>query len=176
MKNKKISSGFTLLEAVIALAVWAILSASVIFMWQHVSNRSASLMAKQSALENARVAMDALIANIQRAWCITLNVGREYDLMQLSLQSFDTNNRPHRYNIVFNSRLTPSAETFQRLNFGGAGNELASNIAMIRMWPVGELGRERHIHIIITTGCEIPIILEGSVDIRYKNFTFNRPS
>jgi len=166
--KKKRAAGFTLIEATIALAIWVMLTASVLLVWHHVSNRTNALLARQNALENARVAMDALVVNIQMAYSITLYIGPGFDLRELALASYDTGGGPHTYRFFFNSRLLPTATTFRRLNFGGPGNELASNIADVRVQPMMD---KRHLRITITTGCEYPIVLESSVDIRYKHLS-----
>jgi len=171
MRTKR-NAGFTLIEAVIALAIWMLLFISVLFIWHHVSSRTATLMARQNAFENARGAMDMLITNIQMAKSISLDVEQvgeqDYILRELRLPSFDTNGAPHTYIFNFDIRLTPTTTRFRRLEFGS--NELASNIAMVRIQPIAG----RHIYITIRTGCEIPIIIEGSVDIRYKYLTLYR--
>ena len=170
MKRK---AGFTLIEAVIALAIWMILSVSVIFVWQHVSSRTSALLARQNAFENARVSMDALIANLQMAQSITLYVvGDHYVLRQMTVPGIDANGRVNNFVFDFDCRLTSAATRYRRLEFGE--NELASNIAVVRVRPIGVRGHERHINITVETGCEFHIVLEGSVDIRYTNLIMTR--
>ncbi|MCL2405688.1 MAG: hypothetical protein FWC92_09105 [Defluviitaleaceae bacterium] len=166
-RKSKRTSGFTLMEAIIALAVWMILAVSVLYMWNHMSNRSAALLARQSALENARGAMDVLITNIQMAKSISLNVGPDYVLRHMLLPSYNPDGNPHVYRFDFNVNLLPTSVRFRRLEFGQ--NELVSNIALVRIQPING----QYMHITIKTGCEFPIILEGSVDIRYKILTVN---
>jgi len=167
MKPKR-KSGFTLIEAVIALAIWMILSVSVLFIWHHASNRTFAVLARQSAFENARGSMDVLITNLQMAKSITLEVCNNYILRELTLPGFDPDGDPHSYVFNFDISLPSTAIRFRRLEFGD--NELASNIAMVRIQPIGG----RHMNITIETGCEFPIIVEGSVDIRYKNLIIIR--
>jgi len=164
----KSSAGFTLLEAVIALAIWMILSVSILFIWNHTSNRTASILARQNAFENARGAMDVLITNLQMAKSITLDVCQNYVLRELTLPGFNPSGVPLPYVFNFDINLPDTAVRFRRLEFGR--NELASNIALVRIQPIGG----HHVHITIETGCEYPIIIEGSVDIRYKILTVNR--
>jgi len=159
MKRK---AGFTLLEATIALAVWAILSVSVIYVWHHVSARTQSVLARQSALENARVAMDALTINIQMAQTINLEVGPVFDLRVIHVDSF---------RFRFDYSLTHTSLRFQRMQFGDDANHIAHYIYNVQIRPAND---DRQLNITITTACEYPIILEGTVDIRYKNFTFTR--
>jgi len=163
MKKRR---GFTLIEAIIALAVWMILSVSVIFVWQHVSNRSSAVMERQNALENARVAMDALIINIQMAQELRLDVRYgTFVLRRLVAYGYGYDDVINDFTFNFNCRLRPVAPNYRRLLYGN--NELASNIAEIYIRPVGERYHETHILIKITTGCEYPIVLESSVDIRH---------
>ena len=168
MDNKKASKGFTLIEAIIALAIWMILSLSVVFIWQYTAQRTNALLERQSAFENARVSMDALLMNLQMAQTITLLVedSTDYALRSLSLVEIDPNGNRHTYIFTFNPRLSPTATRYRQLLFGNA--EFASNIAMIQVRPRGQ-----HMRVIVMTGCDDPIILEGSVDIRYKYLRVN---
>ena len=184
---KKASTGFTLIEALIALAIWMILSISVIFIWQYSAQRTEALIERQSAFENARGAMDVLLMNLQLAHTIRLNVVRwrdEYNiwhyniLYTLDMDQINPEGNEQRYLFRFRVHLRSTETTFRRLEFGGFQrgtnipyvNEFASNIALIQIWP----SRNRqHMNITVTTGCEYPITLEGSVDIRYKNLIIN---
>ena len=173
MKKKKTSAGFTLLEAVIALAVWMILSLSVFFVWQYTAERSNALIERQNAFENARMAMDGLIMNIQMAKEIQLlkwpnsDILRRLTVTQL-YTSRDGNQRIHNYDFTFFINTTPTGNPTRhhRLIFGT--QEFASNIRTVWIIPIND---NQTMHITIETGCEYPIFLEGSVDIRYKRLT-----
>ena len=174
MSKKKASKGFTLLEAVIALAIWMVLSLSVVIIWQFSAERSNALIARQSAFENARGSMDALLMNIQMAHTIELNVDRDYNLQRIRL----TQQGPlPNYYFHFNANARPHQYIYRRLVFGRTGNAanyIADGIALVRIEP--EFGYERYIHITIQTACEeYPVVLEGRVDIRYKRLTVNQP-
>ena len=182
MVVNKNAKGFTLLEAVIALSIWMILSVSVIFIWQFTSDRTDALIARQGVFENARGAMDVLIMNLQMAQSIRLEVGPDgYVLRRLVLRQRDPQGQWPRdrdgYIFTYNHNLTSGSVRRNRLEFGA--NEFASGIATIRM----ELISDRRMHIIIVTECKClfipltledcdclypPVILEGSVDVRYK--------
>ena len=163
----KRTAGFTLMEAVIALAVWMVLSVSVFFVWQNVSRHTSAVLERQSALENARVAMDALIINIQMARSIELDVGRNFDLREMRLGSYNADGNVHTFYFHFDCRLSPGDDRFQSMHFGTLGNEIASNLRSVEIWHSDE---RRQLDITITTGCTNPIVLTGSVDIRYKRF------
>jgi len=162
-------AGFTLLETIIALAVWAILSVSVISVWHHVSNRTSSVLARQSALENARVAMDALLINIQMSNSITLHVrDSDYMLIWLQVPGLNPQGVLNNFFFDFDHNLTPDATRYRRLEFGG--NEIARYIAEVIVRP-----QDRHyIHITVRTGCTPPVVLHGSVDIRGKDLYVRR--
>jgi len=165
--NKR-KAGLTLLEAVIALALWGILSTGVFLTWHHISRASQEIRASQSAFENARVAMDALIMNMQMAWDIELITGTNDVLQRLTLWERDPQGRPHAYRFYFDINALPGQAKFQRLEFG-TNNEFAANIAVIRITYV----ENSRMNIFIETGCEFPVTLTGSVDVRYKNISIN---
>ena len=169
--NKKASTGFTLLEATIALAIWMILSISVIFIWQHVSTRTDTLMERQNAFENARISMDGLIMNIQMSHTIELWVEGDYILQRLRATGYNPDGVLHPYNFHFDTHASPGLPRHHVLRFG-LHNEFASNIAMVRIQP--EPVHERYLNIIIRTGCRYPVVLEGNVDIRYKTLIVHR--
>jgi len=170
-RASKDTKGFTLLEAVIALAVWMVLSISVIMIWHHVSERGTELLARQNAFENARVALDVLIVNIEMANNIQLTVGSGNTLRTLRV----TQRRPtgHVWNYYF--QFSPSAGTRHRLQVGG--NEIARDIEQIIIEPINNT----RLRIVVTTICDCSptainrcaIILEGNVDIRYKRLSGN---
>ncbi|MCL2571297.1 MAG: hypothetical protein FWE11_02755 [Defluviitaleaceae bacterium] len=171
MKNKKASKGFTLLEATIALAVWMILSVSIFLVWRHSANATTSTLTRQSAFENARISMDAIIMNIQMAQAILLEVEDDYILQRLVLTERNPQGHLHDYTFRFNAKSRPGSSDFNILIFGlTAANELASGIALVRIQPIDN----SHIQITIVTDCEHPVTLEGSVDIRYKSLTVIR--
>ncbi|MCL2839972.1 MAG: prepilin-type N-terminal cleavage/methylation domain-containing protein [Defluviitaleaceae bacterium] len=158
LKSKK---GFTLLEATIALALWAVLSVGIFLTWYHVSGASRAMRTHQSAFENARIAMDALIINIQMAQDIDLVNNQDGILRQVTLWGFDPIGNLHDYRFHFNPDL-------QRLEFPNLGNELASHIAELRITYI----EGSRMNILIETDCyPAPITLEGSVDVRFKSVT-----
>jgi len=177
---KKASKGFTLLEAVIALSVWMILSVSVIFIWRFTSERTEALIARQNALENARMAMDVLTVNLQMARNIDLYTVSDYTLRRVVAWQLTPDGRTWN-NYIFDYNR-PGTTVRNHLLLGG--NEFARYIAHIRMEPIGN----SRMHIRIVTECECtvipvtledcdclepPIILESSVGIRHKALTVN---
>jgi prepilin-type N-terminal cleavage/methylation domain-containing protein len=156
--------GFTLLEAVIALAIWAMLAAGLLFTWSHVSRTSLGVVAAQDAFENARAAMDALLMNIQLAEAIRVTTCPEHILRRMALTQRDPNGILRDYVFDFNVHAQPGETKHHRLEFGG--NEFASQLAAVKAEHVG--GR---IQITITTNGESApaITITGSADIRYKD-------
>jgi len=162
-KYKKASGGFTLLEALIALAIWMIVLMSVVMVWQHVSARTEALLTRQSAFERARGSLDALIMNIQMSQAIELQLGPDDALVRLTLTSRNPQGILHNYEFRFNATALPGTPQHHRLRFG-AHNEFASGIAMVRI----TLDGYSTMNILIETDCRHPVVLMGSVDIRYK--------
>ena len=162
MKSRK---GFTLMEVTIALALWLILSAGVFFVWQHSAHSGMALLEQQSAFENARISMDALIMNFQMAQTITLQTDNNDILQLLTLTQRDPQGRLHDYRFYFDVNAAEGTAKHHRLEFG-TNNEFAANIAEIRI-----IHNADHMQITITTGCEEPIILRGSACVRFKCVT-----
>lgn len=156
-------SGFTLFEAVIALALWLILSLGIFLVWQHSALMGAELLERQSAFENARISMDALIMNFKLSRRITLYTDGNDVLQLLVLNQLNPQGRFKNYTFRFNANASLGTARHHRLDFGN--NEFASNIAKIQIQYI----KESRMQITITTGCPNPIILEGSVDVRYKD-------
>ena len=170
-KTKKSKAGFTLMEAVIALAIWMLLFTSVFVIWHHASQRKEGLLARQSDFENVRGAMDILLVNMQMAKSIRLYVDRPGSgdiLRRMYLPGYCSRyGRPHDFVITFNPNLHHTAAMFQRI--GAGGQEMASNIEVVRIRPVAG----QYMHVTLETSCEHRFVLEGSVDIRYRQVFLN---
>jgi len=168
--NAKRTKGLTLLELVIALAVWLVISVGIFFLWQHTSNASVNLLERQNALENVRGAMDAMISNIEMSKSVRVTTNGDI-LRRLDFPGHLTTGSRNYYTFTFNN-YRPTAASYQQLLFGN--NELAAGIAQIyTTYTRDRRSNISRIHIEIHTTCDEPIILHGSVDVRYKNVTFN---
>ena len=163
---KSTTNSFTLLEVTITVALWMILSISALAVWQHAARSGGNIILRQSAFENARASMDALIINIQLASTIELITCHNNILQLLTLTERDPQGRLHNYTFRFDINAPPGAARHRRLIFG-LNNEFASGIAKIQM----SAANNSRMNILVKTDCEYPIILEGSVDIRYKSVT-----
>jgi len=182
MTNVKKRSGFTLLELVIAIAVWMILTASVIQLFGHTTRETARIIARQDAFENARVAVDSMVVNIQLAEDIELvkDAGNHmlYRLFLWQDNSFvaDPTDR-HRFAFMFDQYALPGPQSsmYQRLAFTGAppntqlntGNALANGLSSVHVEYSEENG---WITITVTAGNDLdhPITLTGKVNVRHK--------
>ena len=148
--------GLTLLELTVALGIWLLLSTGVFALWRHTSNATLNTLSQQSALENARGAMDALVVNAQLAHTITLQHAPDgHMLSTLTLTERNPLGQLHNYVFDFNPHT-------HILRFGA--NEFASGIARIDVIYV----KNRRLDIMIQTACFEPMVLHGSVDVRYK--------
>ena len=163
MKRNK---GFTLLEAVTALALWCILAASLTVVWVNTTRGSLRVIAAQDAYENARVSLDALLINMQLADTILLETDNNHVLKRLTLTQLDPEGNPHDYIFYFDKNAQLGEAKYHRLEFG-LHNEFASQIASVTLTLVNE----NHMQVtVITDGEATPsVTLTGSVDIRYKD-------
>ena len=176
-KTKKIRAGFTLMEAVIALAIWMLLFSSALVIWHNASRHKEILLERQSYFENARGAMDILLVNMQMARSIDLRVRPgDYVLRSMYLPGYCARSgRPHTFRFYFDIYLWPVSDRFQRLETGGEDgtlsgrNEVASNIAAVHIRPVAG----RYMLVTLKTSCDHQFVLEGSVDIRYRQVLLN---
>ncbi|MCL1863690.1 MAG: hypothetical protein FWF78_08995 [Defluviitaleaceae bacterium] len=159
------AKGYTLLETVIALGLWLILSAGLFFVWQHSALSATGMMERQSAFENARISMDALKTNFQMSRCIVIS---DYVMGELALyQRRGRTAYPgwewHTYGFRLNAEILQIGQP-QRSGQQAQWNEFAANIAEIELsYSSARIG------IRIVTTCEQT--LEGSVCAANKCIT-----
>jgi len=153
--NEKSKRGLTLLELVVALGLWLLLSTGVFFLWHHTSGSTTNILQRQSAFERARGAMDALITGIQMSSEIRLTTDEHNLLDSIVVRGYNAQNELHDFIFEF----LPNIQT---LRFGGL--EFSNNIAAIYIVYT----TDRHMDITIYTTCQEPIVIHGSVDVRYK--------
>ena len=164
-KRKK---GYTLIELIMSISVWMILSLGVLFLWQHTTNRAVDIFEEQEAFERGRVAMDILVMNLQMARSIELitEPGEDNHVMRrLILNQRNPNGDLRDYTYEFSRN--PTATWFQMLIIidNNVANEMVRGIGSISMVYVPG----QRIDITVETACDEPIVLHGSVDVRYKN-------
>jgi len=159
------SSGFTLVETIVAVAIWMILLAGASQLFWYTSQVSTGILARQEALEGTRVAVDALMVNLQMAEEIVLNTDSDGMLRNLSLLQVAPSGLPERFEFSYNRDALYGTPQYKRLNFGG--NELASNLSEVRL----TLSKDRKLIYITVTSYDSfgePVTLIGAVDVRYK--------
>ena len=170
--------GFTLIEAVMSLALFMILSVGVLLLWQHTARNAANAIRTQNALDNLGIAMDGLLTNIEFSHTITLRTVGQNALTQLNLRGLNPNGQPHTYIFTFYPSATPSQETrYKILRLGG--QRYAYGIEMIRIVNVNN----RRLDITITSvclcrtrcalvaNCASSITITGSANILHKHIT-----
>jgi len=165
--GNKIRKGLTLLEATIGLALFMILVMGLFFLWQHTARASADLLGRHNAFENARATMDALLMNIQMSRHIVIVTDDDDVLQRIHLTQRDPIGAPHTYRFTFDINLSPGNLRYQRVEFND--NEFTSGIGKIRIIYI----EGSRIDITVITGCQVPITIEGSVDVRYKTVELN---
>jgi len=159
------NKGLTLLEATIALALLMIISVGLTATWAHTSSATTALISRQNAFENARGSLDVILANVKFSHSVTLTTDGNNSLQMLRLYGFNPNNEPHVYTISFDITAPSDATRFQRLMFGGV-NEFSSGIGNVIVYTDDML---RRLYVTVITACEYPVVLSGTVDIRFKN-------
>jgi len=171
---RKKRGGFTLLELIIALAIWTILTASVIQIVGYTSRSTARIIARQEAFENARVAVDSIVVNLQLADEIELYKDANYMLHRLRTRQDNTftRNGAHRhwFTFMYDQYAWPGSSMYKLLAFadgGTAANALATGITGV--W-VEHSEENNWMTVTVTAGdnLDIPITLTGKVDVRYK--------
>jgi hypothetical protein len=173
-KRIPLRGGYTLLEVTIALGVWFVLSMSVLVAWRYAAHASGRLIVRQNAFENARGAMDIMLMHLQLSDIIYLDThthdSRENILRQMSLPidplpgDWDVRLFPPRFTFFFDATLPEDHLRYGRLELSGPGNELARHIALVRVTYI----ENQRMEIEIITTCEEPLVLEGSVCVKYK--------
>ena len=171
----KSNDGFTLLELVIALGLWAILLSGLAGAIWHSSHNATQLANRQNAMENARVALDTLSVNLQMAEAIFLDTHPNGRLRLLRTYQASPDRCPalvhencNPLNCIggfrrhgFEFRFNPSNG---RLNFGGH-NELASHLSEVKLEQIGDF---IHITIITDDTFSEAITLHTVVDMRFR--------
>jgi type II secretory pathway pseudopilin PulG len=166
MGTVKRGNGFTLIEALITIAIFIIVAAGTLQLWRYTSIRTLDILTASEELENARVAMDAILMNIQLAEEITLETDALGTLKKLTLTELNPIKDTEDYFFIYNSGANPNASLYHRLIFGKvSSNELASRIADIKI-----IKSSSYLTVKITTDGEAALTLECSASIRNKIF------
>ena len=158
----KTNKGYTLIEAVITLGLWLVLSIGIFFVWQHAALSAASMLESQNAFENARITMDVLKMNINMSRCIEISKNSNANLSIIALNQRDPHGIWEPYNFRLNSNQLQIGQP------GRGWNEISSNISTITIRYMGD-----RLRIEVITTCDEPQILEGSVCTRYKCLSIN---
>ena len=171
------SKGFTLVEAIMSLALFMILSLGVLLLWQLASRSAVSAIRTQNALDNLGIAMDALLMNIEYSHTITLVTNNQNVLRRLYLTGLNPQGQPHTYVFTFDPLALPSSPRYKSLFFGG--QQYAYGIESIRIISADN----RRLDINITSVClcrtrcasinlcESQVSITGSADILHKHVT-----
>ena len=166
-RTLKHAGGYTLLEAAIALAVWAVLTAGVCSALLYTTRVSAGVIGRQQSFENARAALDAITVNIHMAYAVRLETSSDDVLKQLTLTEIGPGGIPRDYFFYFNQHAAPGSAKYHRLEFG-LNDEFAAHIETVVVKQTG--GR---LIVTVRTDDELgpPVTLTGSADARYKRVT-----
>ena len=170
--------GFTLIEVIMSLALFMILSAGVLLLWQHTARNANNAISTQNALDNLGIAMDGLLANVEFSHTIRLHTNNQNIMTRLELIGLGPSGPRHPYVFTFYPSATPSQETrYKILKLGG--QRYAYGIDSIRIVNVNN----RRLDITITSVClcrtrclnvslcESRATITGSTNIMHKHIT-----
>jgi len=170
MKN---SNGFTLMEAVISLAAFMIVTLAAINLNAYATVTVERIQVRAELLENARIAMDMMTTYLKAAEGGTIVSGR-LGVFRMTLSGVrGAVNNPE---FIHNSTANPSQTgEYRRLNFGG--NELASYIVRV----TANLDEDNILTLTVITADGIrgsgitvePVRLTSKIKL-YNRFTFHR--
>ena len=180
-KSYDMKKGFTLIEAVMSLALFMILSFGVLLLWQHVSRSAQSAISTQNALDNLGIAMDGLLTNIELSHTITLHTNNQNILSRLELRGLDHLGRPHTYHFTFDPNARYSSAGYKSLRLGM--QVYAYGIESIHI--INFNNSNRRLDITITSvclcltpcarahinQCESRVSITGSANIMHKHIT-----
>ena len=127
-------SGFTLLETLLALTVTMFVLAAAMRLLSFASASAARAVVRGELTDSARAAADVMTVNIERATDIKIvTVGNN------TLKSMSLTQANKIFVFTYDITASPSDPGYHRLIFSGEGgtNELASNIAEIRVFKDG---------------------------------------
>ena len=110
--------GFTLIEAVMFIALFMILSIGLLLLWQHASRSAQNAIRTQNALDNLGIAMDALMSNIEFSHTINLHTNPQHVLISLRLTGLNPDNRQHTYEFTFSQNAPRSSAGYRSLRLG----------------------------------------------------------
>ena len=173
--------GFTLIEAVMSFALFMILSAGVLLLWQFTVRNAENAIRTQNALDNLGIAMDALLRNIEFSHTIKLQTINQNVLRRLYLRGLNPQNQPHTYVFTFDPNAPSTSTRYKSLFFGGplGQQQYAYGIETIHIINVNNkrlditiisvcLCRIRCVQI---SQCESQISVTGSANIMHKHIT-----
>ena len=143
--------GFTLIEAVMSLALFMILSMGVLLLWQYTARNAENAIRTQNALDNLGIAMEGLLTNIELSHTIMLRTDSQNILTQINLTGLNPQRQHHIYTFTFSRSALPSEPRYKSLFFGGpAGQQqYAYGIELIRIVNA----HNRRLDITITSVC-----------------------
>ena len=169
--------GFTLIEAIMSLALFMILSIGVLLLWQHAARNAENAIRTQNALDNLGLAMEGLLTNIEFSHTITLQTNNQNVLRRLYLTGLNPSRQSHTYVFTFDPNAHPWHAIYKSLFF--SGQQYAYGIELIHIINVNNMRLDITITSIclcptrcmLFASCESSISITGSADIMHKHVT-----
>ena len=155
--------GFTLVEAVVSLALFMLLTVGVLLLWQHAARSAAYSLGMQNTLDNLGAAMDGIVRNIEFSHTIVLYTNSDDVLLRLELTGVNPSFQPHTYVFTFNPNALPTQAMYKSLFFGG--QQYAYGIEEIRIVNAGYA----RLDITIVSVCASRVALRSSANVQHKH-------
>lgn len=134
MKN----NGFTLLETIIALSLFMLITLSIANLLDFSSRRMERISIQSELLENARISLDMMSVYIRSADSTVIAIDtRTNSVTRISITNIISKTQTETREFQYYPRLTGINQYYHWLWFGG--NELATNIADIRARLDGDI-------------------------------------
>ncbi len=172
--------GFTLVEMVVIIAVFLILTVFGLNLFVYSAEESSRVAVRNELFENAQLALDFLKNEVRCADEYDVMVNANNTLLLLKLKN-NNDIKVFRYNAT----VAPTSNLYKRLDYGGNDwekytlQELASYINNIEVTFIKNKysGENEAILFKITTDNKIsqspqtivePVVLQGEVSVKYK--------
>lgn len=179
LKDKR---GFTILETLISLAVFALISLSAVNILSFAYTSNGRAVVNNELFEQGKATIDFITAHVNRSCEINLTTDELGTLKEMKLAHMESQGVSESYtkvwqSILYNKNLRPEDTTYHKVRFGQVtrSNELSSYIADIKVKIEGKV-----MEIEIVTDDKVryndthivaPVHLKAKISLEHKEYT-----